>query len=254
MLHTYLRRPLNIRLLKNALSTLVPIISQLGRSFYVFIFRLPYPFSTSFVTFGNYWFLKLLHNVAAGLLRPDGSWSRKLGSKETAEFLSMSAGPSVTQILEAEGEYPESVRKRAGDWGMSEKIRIYREHLLLNPWEKSLETVVELSEIPTSLRRSSSGAGFLDEGPAGALKAPATVVYGIEDRSFDKRLGLEGLGDYLVKGSQLLTIAGAGHWLPFEGVGSKVLEEVVDWAMGDENEPLSETLEAMKDVRFVVEK
>jgi pimeloyl-ACP methyl ester carboxylesterase len=35
MLHTYIRQPLNFSLLKNALSTLGPVFSQLGRSFYV---------------------------------------------------------------------------------------------------------------------------------------------------------------------------------------------------------------------------
>lgn len=35
MLHTYLRQPLRISLLKNALSTLKPVLGQLGKSFYV---------------------------------------------------------------------------------------------------------------------------------------------------------------------------------------------------------------------------
>ncbi|KAF2680299.1 alpha/beta-hydrolase [Lentithecium fluviatile CBS 122367] len=256
MLHTYFRRPLSIGLLRNALSTLKPVFSQVGRSFYVFIFNLPYPLSTFFVTFGDYWLLKVLHNVAAGLLKLDGQWIRKLNEEEATDLLVSSTGPGIAQLEEGKLRYPEGVNKRIDDYGMSEKIRIYREGFLLGKWEKSLETVVALSEIPASASRqgsASSGAGLFDEGPSGALKAPATVIYGKFDAAFDKRLALEGISDYLSKASQVVLLE-AGHWVPVEEEGSVALEKIVEWALGDEGKPLRGVVEEIPNAKMVVEK
>jgi pimeloyl-ACP methyl ester carboxylesterase len=259
MLHTYIRHPLSISLLKNAFATLKPVLGQLGKSFYVFIFKLPYPLSTFFATFGDYWLLKVLHNVAAGLLGPDGKFKRKLNEQEAMDHLATSTGPGVSQLnLVGDLEYPEAVSKRIHDLGMSEKIRIYREGLLIGTWEKSLETVVALSEIPASASRHgsrSSGAGLFDDGPPGAVKAPTTIVYGKHDLGFDRRLALEGISDYLGRGSQVVLLEGSGHWLPIEEFGSRALERVVQWALGDEAASLGKSIAEFGDkAKMLVEK
>lgn len=172
----------------------------------------------------------------------------------------MSAGPGLAQLQEGKDEtlrYPDSVKNRVKHYGLVEKIRFYRESLFLDPWEKSLETVVALSELPARTPRSGSrgsGAGLFDEGPQGALKAPSTIVYGIHDPGFDRRLALDGIGDYVTKDSQVVIIDDAGHWLPFEGLGSKVLEVVAGWALGDEQAPLKESLAGVKEAKIMVEK
>jgi hypothetical protein len=128
MLHTYLRRPWkNFSLLRNAYRTITPVISQFGRSFYVCCINLPYPFSTIWATFGNYWFLRILNKCEADLINPNGSWKREIHTKEAADFLAMSSGPGIAQYEEIDGGYPEAIRKRVPDYGMSEKIRIYRD-------------------------------------------------------------------------------------------------------------------------------
>lgn len=258
MLHTYLRSPLSVSLLKNALSTLKPVLGQLGKSFYVFVFNLPYPLNTFFATFGDYWLLKTLHNVAAGLLGRDGKFKRKLNEKEAMDYLATSTGPGVAQLEDGKLAYPEAVNKRIDDLGMSEKIRIYSEGLLMGTWEKSLETVVALSEVQASTSRhgsGSSGAGLFDEGPPGALKAPTTVVYGKHDLGFDRTLALESITDYMGKGSQVVLLEGAGHWLPTEEFGSRALEKVVQWAMGDERVSLRKSVAEFGDAaKLLVEK
>lgn len=218
------------------------MVAQVGRSFYVFCFNLPYPLSTLFATFGGYWLLHVMHKCELGLLGSDGKFKRDTTVKEGAELLAMSAGPGAAQTNA--GQYPEGVRRRVADHGMSEKIRIYREGLFGGVWEKSIETVVALSEIPASRFRVGSGSSdnFLDSGPPGRLKAPATILYGGNDLGFDRRLALDGISDYLGRKSQVVFMEEPGHWLPCEEESREVLKDIVQWAMGDESSPLKQEL------------
>lgn len=184
---------------------------------------------------------------------------RNFGSeRERAELLATSSGPGIGQFQEGEkgkGEgYGESVKERIKDLGMSAKIRLYREGLLSGPWEKSLETVVALSEIPVSPTRSNSGAGLFEDGPPGALKVPATIIYGGFDPAFERRLALDGMGDYLTRASQVLMLEKGGHWLPTEERGAEIIEDVAAWALGGEHGSLKEKLGRFADVKVHVDK
>ncbi|KAF1979357.1 alpha/beta-hydrolase [Bimuria novae-zelandiae CBS 107.79] len=229
MLHTYSRQPLRLSLLKNAFKTLQPVLNQLKRSYYIFIFNLPSPLATFAATFGNYYFLHALHRAA--------NKRRPLTPKQAGEAMASSVGPGAPQLDEPNA-YPHAsaLKARLSNNGMREKLRLYREGLARGVWEKSIETVVALSEVQASSTRGSGGAGtgLFDDGPPGALKAPATIIYGLEDPAFEKRLALDGIGDYLARDSQVLALERAGHWLPLEEVGSKVVEEVVVWALEGE--------------------
>jgi pimeloyl-ACP methyl ester carboxylesterase len=170
--------------------------------------------------------------------------------------MASSAGPGLAQLEESNG-YATSLKSRLPNNGMLEKFRIYREGLFRGPWEKSIETVVALSEIQTHAKRGSGGsrAGLFDDGPPGALKAPATIVYGADDPAFESQLVLGGIGDYLSKDSQVVVLEDSGHWLPLEELGSSVLEEVVTWAMSGEQEALKESFTGKwkEKVRFHVQ-
>ncbi|CAI6333841.1 unnamed protein product [Periconia digitata] len=251
MLRTYSRRPWkNFSLLRNAYRTILPVLSQIGRSFYVFCFNLPYPISNYCTTFGGYWLLKVMHKCEIGLLQTDGQWKRQPSVKEAMDLLAMSAGPGIAQV----DVYPEAVKQRIPDHGMSEKIRIYREGMFKGIWEKSIETVVALSEIPTSRFRpgTSSSGDLFDTGPPGKLRAPATIVYGSNDLGFDRRLALEGINESLGKKSQVVVLEKSGHWLPQEEESREILKDAVQWAMGDESLLLKEKL-TMKSVTFLVD-
>ncbi|KAF1996528.1 alpha/beta-hydrolase [Amniculicola lignicola CBS 123094] len=259
MLHTWLRAPFNLRLLKTAYSTLGPVISQIKRSYYIFTFSLPAPLARLFATGGNFVFVRAVHNFAAGLRHRDGKPSRTLEGKDEATFMAMTAGPGLAQFnaTTADGlTYSDSVKARIPDRGMGEKIRYYREGLFFRPWEKSIETVVALSEIETNPTRSAStgSGGLFDEGPKGALRAPTTVIMGKNDVAFELRLVLEGAGDYLVRGSQVMVVGRSGHWLPLELLGMKVVEEAVEWALEGEVGGLKERFEGLGEVEFLVEK
>lgn len=261
MLHTYLRSPLNFRLLQSTFIPLNPIIAQVKRSFYVFILQLPYPIPTFFVRMGNFWFLRLLHWVQAGILSPKGKFTRQLTPSESAYWLCTASGPGAVQFQspadstqQEENGYSDSVKRRCADYGMSEKIRYYREGLIFGTWEKSLETVVALSELPVDPHRSGSGAGLFEDGPPGSMKAPITLIYGKQDMAFDPRLALDGISDYLTKGSQVLALNKSGHWLPSEELGAKVIENVAEWALEGEKAPLRERFEGNENVKLIVDR
>ncbi|KAF1945734.1 alpha/beta-hydrolase [Clathrospora elynae] len=257
MLHTWTRSPFNIGLLKNGLRALSPVAGQFRRSFYIFCFLLPLPFSKIFATFGNYWFLRVLHQLGKGPRNMSQKTLTALNAVETAESMAISTGPGIAQLGSSGGmQYGPSVRRRVNDRGMSEKIRIYREGLFFSKWEKSLEITAALFNISSDVtpRRASTSGTLLNMAPKGALKAPTTIMLGEHDLAFDLRLVLDNSRDYLVKGSQVVIIKGAGHWLPLEETGRRVLGETVQWALrGRSSDSKNEAtpFTAMSDVRMI---
>jgi pimeloyl-ACP methyl ester carboxylesterase len=257
MLHTWVPSPFNVRLLKTAFAALGPVRSQFRRSFYIFCFHLPWPFSNFFATFGNYWFLRVLHSLGKGKPRKNEKLIGRLDPKEVGEAMAMSTGPSILQLQEsAEGlRYGESVRKRVGDRGMSQKVGIYRDGLFTGTWEKSLETTAALYEIGEA--GSTSSAPLLGSVPEGSLKAPTTFMLGERDPAFDQQLCLGNMKDFLVSGSQVVLVKDAGHWLPLEPSGRRVVEKTVSWALSEEaatnNEKVSTPFATMSEVKVVME-
>ncbi|KAI9762908.1 MAG: hypothetical protein M1835_007959 [Candelina submexicana] len=228
MLAVYMRHPISSRsLLRKARNSMKPLLSQLYKSGYVFVFNLPLPLATFCGSMGNFWFLRLLHRFAAGSKRP-------LESSAAAEALANSLGPGVNDCntylddknLES---YPDSVRKRAHGGAWSQMIRLYRDGVASEPWEKPLELLRDLHNLDGG-RRSSSGEEFIEGGPKGKLKAKVTIVWGKQDLAVDLGLALEGIGDYLVKGSQVILLPRVGHWVPNEKEGRAVLAQVISWA------------------------
>ncbi|KAG9190875.1 hypothetical protein G6011_08963 [Alternaria panax] len=217
MLRTWLHSPFNFRLLKNGLHALGPVAGQFRRSFYIFVFHLPWPMNNTFATFGNYWFLRVLHSFGKGTPGKNRT-PTVLKPVEAAEAMAISTGPGNAQLEKTNdsGErYGESVKRRVSDRGMSEKIRIYRENLVFGKWEKSLEITAALYNISADIAASQSlsPSGILSNmAPEGALKAPSTLMMGQYEPAFDQRLSLDNARDYLVKGSQVVIIKGAGHW------------------------------------------
>jgi len=225
--------------LKTAVAALGPIRSQFRRSFYIFCFHLPWPFTNILATFGNFWFLRLMHGLGKGdHLRKGEQAIGRLDPKEAGEAMAMSTGPGMPQLdgLKTDTmKYGESVRRRAHDRGMSEKVKIYREGLFSGRWEKSLETIAALFEISAdSTRRSSSSTPLLVEQVDGCLKAPTTFMLGERDPVFDRRLALDNVRDVLVGGGQVVLVKNAGHWLPLEPGSRRILEKTVRWALSAE--------------------
>ena len=248
MYHTWRRQPRSLNLLGKAFSTLKPVLKQISKSGYIFLFRLPYPLPTWFGSFGNYWFLRTLHRVAVRQRHP-------LEESQAAEAMAISLGPGQEEC----SDYPESVRQRCVHGTWAQQIRLYRDGLATDPWDKSLETLVELNQIDGSrqatARRSPSSAGLFDSGPQGALRAPVTVIWGMRDVALDYTIAVEGMGDYFSRGSQVILLPKCGHWVPTEKTGQAVFEEVIDWALHEEKGDLKKNIgELAQGAKFTIER
>ncbi len=157
-----------------------------------------------------------MHNLTKPQTRKNEKSLSRLSTKEAAEAMAMSTGPGLVQMNAFKDlRYGESVRTRIRDRGMAEKSRVYREGLYFGKWDKSLEVTAALFELSAggaSPHSSMSSGTLLNTAPEGALRAPATLIIGEKDPAFGRRIGLDGIKDYLVKGSQVVFVKDAGHW------------------------------------------
>jgi hypothetical protein len=241
MLRTWTRQPLSLDLLTKASKAFSPVASQMKHSFYIFCFNLPPPFSSFFSTFGNYWFLRILHSLGKGKPSEGEHLIHRLDAREAGEAMAISTGPGSLQFhdehpQEGSLRYSESVKKRAQDRGMSEKIRIYREGLFVGKWEMSLQTIAALAKTSATANptpSSTSTGSNSGDAPDGYLQAPTTLILGDHDPAFDRQLGLNRIEDFLVAGGQVLLVKSAGHWLPLEPRGRRVLENIVLSALAE---------------------
>ncbi|KAF2403583.1 alpha/beta-hydrolase [Trichodelitschia bisporula] len=196
ILRTWTTTPSALRLPLKAASLLTPLLSQLFKSGYVFLFNLPAPLAAFPASLGDHWLLRYNNALAA---HPDPS--TPLEGPVGAKALASTLGPSMSEITAPGPEsYPEAVRTRLADGGWMAKLALYRQGMASDPWTKSLETLWELNELSNSTRssaRRASGAGVFDLGPEGALRARVTVVWGKQDVAIDERVALEGMGEFM---------------------------------------------------------
>ncbi|KAL3461528.1 hypothetical protein BJX64DRAFT_277835 [Aspergillus heterothallicus] len=236
MLHSFLRSPIRSRsLLANAAKTLYPILRQMNASGYIFIFQLPQLFVEYLGHGGNASFLKLIHVM---------SWGKEEFSPyDAAECMASSIGPSThegdTRTTEGEG-YAESTVKRGGLVNFFHMCRYYRDGTSRSRWNKSIETIASLHSIAqeTGIRHTSSGAGVFNDGPEGALKARATIVWGRKDSALIPELCLDGISDYLGHDSQVIDLPRSAHFTPLEPESRAALSAVIEWAVNGEKEDL----------------
>lgn len=247
MLSTWRQTPTKYGLLLKALSPLKPIYVQLKRSGYVFAFNLPWLLAVQTITRCDLWLIRLMHSLAQG----------HKSIKDTEELITSLAGflgPTEQMYdptrLELE-RYGDSACKRYEQRnGFAEAIRYYREGLATRTWEKNLDIIIRLSDLAdynTKIRKRKPSTAT--SALPGALGAPVTVIFGANDPAFDTRIVLEGLDDYMARGSQIIKCP-LGHWVPKEGEGPLVMATVIEWALGDE---MTETLvEMLKQVSSTV--
>ncbi|KAL4810716.1 hypothetical protein BDV18DRAFT_149902 [Aspergillus unguis] len=237
MFRSFLRSPVRERsLLLNVFKSLKPIFRQLLMSGYVFVFQLPLTFVAYLGSGGNQSFLKQIQKMPFK--------KASFTVTDIAEGMAITLGPSVHEgkTQTASGEtYAESAIKRPSISSFAEMCRYYREGASLSPWKKSLETITSLHGIAqeNGIQRSgSSGSGLFDDGPPGALKAATTLVWGTKDSALTHELCLDGISDYLPRGSQVVELPESEHWTPMEAEARVALAKLIEWAVLGEVEDI----------------
>ena len=239
---TFLRAPLRSgSLLFKSMCTVKPVLRQLRLSGYIFVFQLPIPFVRTLGDGADHFFLKSIHRLAAGAT---GEYTLR----DAQESMASTIGPGENELrteTETREEYSESVCKRQRRGNFVDLTSYYRHGAALGTWHKSLETISSLHAIcPYEPRRTSSGTGVFDASP-GTLKANATVVWGMKDPALDSHLMLEGIADYLVRGSQVVTLPRAGHFTPVEVEARTAIEETIKWSVAGEKTNLEADVSAV---------
>ncbi|KAF2656222.1 alpha/beta-hydrolase, partial [Lophiostoma macrostomum CBS 122681] len=280
-----LRYPLKLHHLSVAWGITAPLRSQLSSSFYVFVLTLPRPLAGWFATFGNFWFLRLLHLTKTGRLKPDGKLSTPFTPKQSADHIAQSAGPglwelqaTLTPLSRGGRGYEADAALRIPHLGMREKIKIYRDGLLWGDWDKSFHLRFKLGQpcepwpAPSSSTASASASAPHFQPPTpptsepesddkighealrGRIKSPATIIMGGEDPAFELKMVLTGVEDYLPPRSQVVVFEKGGHWLPAEKVSAEMIEHVVLWALAGEEVEFRECLAGFEDWEMLVDK
>lgn len=242
MLPKWLGEPKRLSLLRSIKTTLAPVVTQIVKSSYVFIFNLPKPLPHVFGNLGNMWFIRYAHFLASGGMNaPDGP--------EAAIHMASSLGPSASccssSTVNGSQGYGLTVMERAPHGAWANSIRYYSEGLTTQRWEKSLETMAALHNLRSKSRRSSSGAGIFEDKP-GQLRAPTTVLWGEKDPALSSTIMTEGIKDYFVFESQVITLPKLGHWVPVEEGGAEVIADVVAWALDLDKGSLEDRLQGLE--------
>ncbi|OJD17012.1 hypothetical protein AJ78_02856 [Emergomyces pasteurianus Ep9510] len=226
MFKTFLRNPFHSHhLLLRAISRLKPLFRQLILSGYIFVFQLPMPMVRYTASGGNYSFLKMVHIQAAGNVV-------EFTVRDAEESMASTLGPGAAEFKTAtkDGEqYPHSVARRIEIGNFGDTASYYRHGASIGTWHKSLETISALYGLGEP-RRTSTGMA-MQVGPPGALQANTTILWGEGDTALDQNVMLEGISDYLVRGSQLVMLPRTAHFSPMEVEGRAAIEKAVEWAV-----------------------
>ncbi|PYI06363.1 alpha/beta fold family hydrolase [Aspergillus sclerotiicarbonarius CBS 121057] len=223
MVKTASRDPFRSRsMFSKAFSTLSPVLRQLWKSKYIFAFQLPM-FLVRYLGRGGYYsFLKMIHRGSYG--------KREFTSQDAAECLASTMGPSTaesnTQTADGE-EYSASLKNERAPSSFQHMACYYRDGTSMARWNNG-----------------SNGTGLFDDGPKGALKASATILWGKADIALEPQICLDGISDYLVTDSQLVELSLSGHFTPVERESQVALEKAVEWAVKGEKEDIGAVIKA----------
>lgn len=242
MFKTSIRSPIRSRsTLLKAVKSLWPVFHQLQLSGYVFVMQLPMVLVRYFGTGGNFFLLKAIHKRSHG--------NAEFTIRDAAECMASSLGPSTEECKTrtADGtEYPPTVKNERALSNFQHMVGYYRDGAAVSRWRKSVQTIADLHSIAggNEMRRTSSGAGLFDDGPAGVLKANSTILWGKADIALNAQLCLDGISDYLVYNSQVVVLPRSGHFTPLERESRVAIEKTVEWAVKGEKEDIGAVVQA----------
>lgn len=253
--------------LRKSFNTLKPLLIQLLLFGYIAALHLPRFMVAYLGTGGNFAFLRGTLRAAYG--KDKSEWSR-------ADSMAATLGPSeeecTTKTLDhnvasenPDGtanvlSYSPAVHDRAKSPGSSfvAKTGYYTDGAGTEKWQKSLETLAWLYNIEAEdsgssdiCRRRSSSSGIFEPARSGSLRTPATILWGQRDQACTQRICLDGIADYLGKGSQVVLMPRTGHWTPVERESRIAIGKVLEWYLdGGDIDGKRDVASVAKDVYY----
>jgi len=249
LLFKWRQTPTNFTPLRGALKSMTPVLSQLQKSFYVFIFNLPEPLPALFVDLGVHWFLRVVHRIA---LSPATAKDVHVLASHAAASLGPGSEAAISRTSDGM-RYPPSVTRRAVHGAMPESIRIYSEGLAMNPWEPSTSLQSALRNLDSVAGgiakkdppQSSDSAQINTTAALSACHSPVSVVWGAADPALDSRIMLDGMKEHLVAPrSHVIMLPNVGHWVPTDPRGGRAVAEVLTWALEGEKDDVTQRVQA----------
>lgn len=244
MITTFFHSPrFNRHSLPKAVWALRPLLKQVVASGYVFAFWLPPRMINYLGSFRKSALIRSVHK---------SQYDFKRRGYDPHQAMANSFGPGIdecrTKTLDREPQtYPESVKARASEEGawFVHFTAYYRNGVGLGKWDKSLTTVAKFYDIdtesgagdlprtssPTRVQRLSSSSSLspLLESEESRLKAPATILWGQRDSALTEEICLQGIGEYLYQGSQVIALPDSAHWVPCDKKGQFLLRRILEF-------------------------
>lgn len=217
-LRKWRRKKSNVQALFDAREAIRPVLAQLLKSNYIFMFTLP-GFDTR--KFG--YVMDYLISVCYRAVRKD-----KTEAWEGLSWAS-SIGPGVTEcgVSARDDAYGSSVVERAlqhpaGDWDL--RLRLYREDLFAGNWTlRGAGDTDEVKQVHDAEGRTGN-----------TFQCPATILFGLKDFALDCRICAKGVEDFFLRGkgkrslkSHVVLMDDCGHWSPLEKTGAQVLSDML---------------------------
>lgn len=208
---------------RTAASVLGPVLSQLVKSSYTYMFSLPLPLA------------KLIPRFTMYLIRASHNLEYKHGpspsQEECAIRLAISCGPGTRECLspaENGSTYGPSVYARSrttvpGDW--DGRVKLYAQGLLRRKWTPSYPGYIKQHD--QTLPSTFDGKHF---------KCPVSFIFGLQDIALDPRIAVDGVERYFLQNeeataafqqSRVVRLPRCGHWSLLEKDGERALNEVL---------------------------
>ncbi|KAF2717925.1 alpha/beta-hydrolase [Polychaeton citri CBS 116435] len=223
---------------QRASDDLQPVLTQLRKSHYIFMFQSFLPVGDLFPSAMQF-MVNACHNM---VLHPLKQVSELTSTALKARHMAASEGPGIPECFEhgMDPNYGWSVKLRAkaqlaGHW--NERIRLYSDGLAFDSWNASSE----ISHYTNAPDTSQSA-----DGVTSLFQYPISIIFGMKDTALDYRIAIDGIEDYFREqpddsptvdpkhDNHILRLRDCGHWTPLESDGAAVLEGLLRWELQED--------------------
>lgn len=217
-LRKWRRKKSNVQALFDAREAIGPVLAQLLKSNYIFMFTLP-GFDTKRFGYIMDYLISVCHRAVRKNKTEafeDLSWASSIGPGTSECGVSAPQDAYGSSVVERALQHP------AGDW--DSRLRLYREDLFAGNWTlQGAGDTDGVEQVHDAEGRTQS-----------TFQCPATILFGVNDFALDYRICAKGVEDFFLRGkgkrslkSQVILMDHCGHWSPLEKTGAQVLRDML---------------------------